>query len=111
MRTASNLLLPVSAETPKNLSKSISTDGQGQGSFADDLRQAKVDQDLKEQSKLSAASSESGTRPSNPKSESSQLSSTSSTSKEILNTTQTVNAQTVSAQPNQDSESLTAKQS
>ncbi|MEO9655722.1 flagellar hook-length control protein FliK [Marinomonas sp.] len=111
MRTASNLLLPVSAETPKNLSKSISTDGQGQGSFADDLRQAKVDQDLKEQSKLSAASSESGTRPSNPKSESSQLSSTSSTSKEILNTTQTVNAQTVSTQPNQDSESLTAKQS
>ncbi|MGR0277865.1 flagellar hook-length control protein FliK [Marinomonas dokdonensis] len=111
MRTASNLLLPVSAETPKNLSKSISADSQGQGSFADDLHQAKVDLDLKEQSKISAASSESGTRPSNLKPESTQLSSTPSTSKEVLNGSQTDNAHAVTEQSSQDSESLTVKRS
>lgn len=42
MRTASNLLLPVSSQTPKNPTKTSSVENGGQGAFAQNLTQAKA---------------------------------------------------------------------
>lgn len=99
MRTASNLLLPVSAETPKKLTKSISAEGQGQSSFADDLQQAKVDLDAKEGSKTSPSTTESEAFANKSKSESTTLTPASSTSKDILSATHAEDPQTITDKP------------